>query len=113
MKIVFDRESKEFIEIEQYGNKKLKFLYNTFLGRVLLKIAIMPVFSKINGIYNNTIFSKGKVDKFIKKYNINLNDYELKEYKTFNKFFIRKKTKINIDKNKINLISPADSKLLI
>lgn len=36
MKEIFDRESKQFIEAQQYGEKKLKFLYNTFWGRVLL-----------------------------------------------------------------------------
>ena len=81
MKEIFDRESKQFIEAQQYGEKKLKFLYNTFGGRVLLKIVIMPLFSKINGIYNRTILSKRKINKFIDKYNINLTDYEKKEYK--------------------------------
>ena len=113
MKEIFDRESKQFIEIQQYGEKKLKFLYNTFLGRTLLKIVTMLFFSKINGFYNNTIFSKSKIAKFIKKYNINLSDYEKNEYKTFNEFFTRKKVSVNIDENKNNFISPADSKLLI
>ena len=91
----------------------MKFLYNTFWGRVLLQIVIMPFFSKLNGIYNNTIFSKSKINKFIKKYNINLSDYEKKGYKSFNDFFTRKKVRVNIDENKFNFISPADSKLLM
>ena len=100
-------------EEEQYGEKRLKFLYNTCFGRLLLKFAIMPVFSKINGIYNNTRLSKRKIDKFVQKYNINLSEYEKREYKSFNDFFTRKKVKIKIDENKTDFISPADSKLLI
>jgi len=88
-------------------------LYNTFLGRVLLKIVIIPLFSKINGIYNRTILSKRKINKFIDKYNINLTDYEKKEYKSFNDFFIRKRVRVDIDENKNNFISPSDSKLLV
>lgn len=113
MKVICNRETNEHIEVQQYGEKKLNFLYNTFGGRILLKIAIMPVFSKINGIYNNTIISKRKIYKFVKKYNINLTEYEKKEYKSFNDFFTRKKVEINIDENKSDFISPADSKLLI
>lgn len=113
MKVICNRQTKECIEVQQYGEKKLKILYNTFLGRILLKIVIMPIFSKINGIYNNTIFSRRKINKFIEKYNINLSDYERKEYKSFNDFFTRKKVKTNIDENKVDFISPADSKLLI
>jgi len=113
MKVICDRKTNEHIEVGQYGEKRLEFLYNTFFGRILLKIVIMPFFSKINGIYNNTTFSKRKISKFVKKYNMNLTDYEKKEYKSFNDFFTRKKVGINIDENKSDFISPADSKLLI
>jgi len=110
MKLIYDRDKKEYIEINQYGEKKLKFLYNTAIGRILLKIVISSGVSKINGIYNNSIFSKNKIKKFVENYNIDLNEYEKREYKSFNDFFTRKKSDIKIDND---LIAPADSKLLV
>ena len=55
------------------------------------------------------------IPKFIKNNHINMNDYEKKDYKSFNDFFTRKikegKRKINDDK--YNLISPCDAKLKV
>lgn len=91
------------------------FLYTTKLGRILLKIIVLPFISKIAGIYQNSIFSKNMISKFIKNNHINMNDYEKKDYKSFNDFFTRKikegKRKINDDK--YNLISPCDAKLKV
>ena len=52
------------------------FLYTTKLGRILLKIIVLPFISKIVGIYQNSIFSKNMIPKFIKNNHINMNDYE-------------------------------------
>lgn len=113
MKYIYNREQKTYEEDSQYGAKKLEFLYNTILGRILLKIIIAPFFSKINGIYNKTSLSNKKIDKFIKEYKINTEEFEKKDYKSFNDFFIRKKTKIIIDNNNNSFISPADSNVLV
>ena len=111
--MVYNRENKTVNKDTQYGGKYLNFLYNNFLGRLILKIVISPVFSKINGKYNKMAISKNKIKKFIEKYNININEYEEKEYKSFNDFFIRKKKQIHYDKNKNSFIAPADSKLMV
>ena len=112
MKIICDRNTKQSISEKQYGEKRLNFLYNTFLGRAILKVVAMPFFSKINAIYNNTKFSKVKINKFIQKYNINLSDSEKRNYKSFNDFFTRKK-EVTINENPFNFIAPADSKLTV
>ena len=111
--MIYNRQSKSTYEDLQYGGKYLDFLYNSFLGRTLLKLIINPIFSKIYGKYNNMSISKNKIDTFIKKYNIDINEYEEKEYGSFNEFFIRKKKEINYEKEKNIFIAPADSKLTV
>lgn len=113
MKKIYNRQNKNIENDEQYGEKYLNFLYNTLLGRVLLIVIINPIFSKINALYNKTCLSKNKVEKFVKKYNIDVNDFEEKNYKSFNKFFIRKKKYTSYNKANNVLIAPADSKLMV
>lgn len=111
--MIYNREKEALEEDIQYGGKYLKFLYNNIFGRILLKIIISPVFSKIYGTYNSSSLSKRKINKFIKKYKINIDEYEEKNYQSFNDFFIRRKKQVSFDNNLGTLISPADSKLLV
>ena len=111
--MIYNRTSKSTYEDLQYGGKSLKFLYNSFIGRILLKLIINPIFSKIYGKYNNMFISKKKINRFIEKYNIDINEYEEKEYGSFNDFFIRKKKKTSYEKEKNFFIAPADSKLMV
>ena len=111
--MVYNRTSKSIDEDIQYGKKYLNFLYNTFFGRIVLKLVINSIFSKIYGKYNNMSISKKKIKRFINKYNINIKEYEEKEYVSFNDFIIRKKKETYYDKRKNVFIAPADSKLLI
>ena len=60
----YNRKEEKYENDNQYGGKALNFLYNTCAGRILLKIAINPMFSKLNGIYNKSFLSKGKIKKF-------------------------------------------------
>lgn len=110
--MIYNRKNKTIDRDFQYGGKYLNFLYNNIFGRIILKLIITPMFSKINAKYNKMAISKNKIKKFIKKYDISINEYEEKDYNSFNDFFIRKKKKTYYDKNKNSLISPADSKLM-
>lgn len=116
---VWDIVENKYIEEKECGKKQLNFLYNTCIGRILLKTIVASRWlSKINGIYQKSRFSKKKIKKFIKEYNINMNQYqEIETYKSFDEFFTRKR---NI-KNDLNeeayqndkLIAIADSKLKV
>ena len=59
----YDLNKKKYIESDT--NKSLFFLYNTFLGRMLLKIAITKPISNIYALYMNSRLSKRKIKKFI------------------------------------------------
>lgn len=98
--------------IEQNDSESLKFLYNTIPGRVILKGITKPFVSKLYAKYMNSSISKHKIKRFINKNKIELNDYEQKEYVSFNDFFIRdiKKKKRPIEKG---LIAICDSKLSV
>ena len=91
----------------------IKFLYDTFLGRILLLFITRVTFSKIITNFLDSRYSIILIKPFIKKYNIDTSLYENKKYKSFNEYFIRNKKEeyINIDKNINDLISPCDCKL--
>ncbi len=116
---IWDKENNQFIEEKEYGKEKLNFLYNTSIGRILLKAVFASRwFSKLNGIFQKSAFSKKKIAKFVKEYNINMTPYQdVQLYKSFEDFFRRKR---NIEEG-INheayqsdsFISIADAKLKV
>ena len=112
---IYNRKKDIYEETAQYGGNLLNILYNHPLGRLLIKIVIHPVFSRINGWYNSTVFSKKKIQPFIQDYAICMDDFELAEYKSFNDFFTRriKEGKRQIDFTPESLVSVADSKLML
>ena len=59
-------------------NKGLYFLYNSIVGRFFLKIASSHLIANVYAKYMNSKLSKNKIKKYIKKYNIDMNEYEKK-----------------------------------
>jgi len=112
---IYNRKTKELEEIKQYGGNLLELLYGKVWGRILLKFIVNPIFSRINGIYNSSQYSRKKIEPFIQDYQIKMDDFESVEYKSFNDFFTRK---IRLEARPMEsddkkLISPADSKLSV
>lgn len=107
--------SGEKIFYDTKQQKTLEFIYGTKIGRIILKVIYKPFISKVSGIFLDSSLSKFMIKKFVKKNNINLEEYEVEDYNSFNEFFTRKirsgKRIINSDNN--ILISPCDSKLSI
>lgn len=106
----YNYKTREYTE--ENDNVGLSFLYNNFIGRVILKIMTSKIITKIYAKYLNTKISKIKIKKFIKNNNINMDDYIDEEYNSFNDFFKRniKKEKRKLEKG---LIAPCDSKLSV
>ncbi len=88
---VFDRQKNMFFIEKVYGNKFIRFLYNTFIGKILATIITKKVFSKIYGALQNTRLSRRKIAAFIKNYEIDMEQFEVPKdgFKNFNQFFIR------------------------
>ena len=74
-----------------YGIHFLKFTYKTSIGKLLLSYFLLTsLFSKLYGILQSSFLSSIKIKPFIKKYKINMGEYEDKTYLSFNDFFTRK-----------------------
>lgn len=102
------------LRIKNNPPKGLFFLYNTVIGRIILKpIVKSKKIEQVIGKIMDSKLSKPFIKHFIKKNNINMDDYISCDYKSFNDFFVRniKSEKRVIDKDKNSLIAPCDSKL--
>ena len=101
--------------MENSQEKCLKWLYETRIGRRVLKILINPWVSKGVGRLLNTKLSKIAIRPFIKKNHIDMSQYEQVEYDSYNDFFMRKIKKEcrPIDYNERHFIAPCDSKLSV
>jgi phosphatidylserine decarboxylase len=95
--------------------KGATFLYKNIFGRIVLKVANKRFVSNIGGYYLSRKRSTKYIKNFIKDNNIDMSDYEDKEYTSFNDFFSReiKEGKRNFSKDNKEFCSPSDSKLLV
>ena len=102
----------------KYNKKEsfaIRFLYHTFLGRMLLKILSCSFLSRVFGLFLDSCFSKFLIKPFAKKNNINCNEYYCDNLKSFNDFFARK-VRVEarpIAKAEKQLISPSDGFLSV
>ncbi|MCH5167651.1 MAG: phosphatidylserine decarboxylase [Erysipelotrichales bacterium] len=91
-------------------SKTLKFLYTNVVGRCTLKVLTWSFISKLCGFFLDTRLSKFLIKPFVKKNNINLDDYYSENFKCFNDCFSRKikEGKRTIDDSEDTIISPSD-----
>lgn len=108
--MIYDPKNDKYIKLNT--SLALKFLYNTVLGRIILKLITGKLVTRVYAKYMSSKLSTIKIKKFIKKNNINMDEYQIQEYKSFNDFFMRK---IKDDKRSIgdNLIAVSDAKLSV
>lgn len=111
MKVV-DRLGNEQTNGESQNNL-LRKLYGTFLGRCALKILVCKFVSNLGGFYMNSSLSKRRIQPFIESNQIDMSQFEKRDFTSYNDFFTRKilpgKRPYSSDDNV--LISPADAKL--
>ena len=112
---VYIRENGSYEETEQYGGEILEFLYGKPAGRFLLKLAVSPIVSNTYAKLMSGPSSTKKIPEFIDKYNIDMSQFEKKDYRSFRDFFVRRfaKNARVVDRDKNAFISPADAKLLV
>ena len=109
-----DRNGYE-IKQNETQNKVLAFLYQTKTGRKLLKRLVQPGVSQFVGFWMNLPISRWLIGPFIKKNEIDLSEYENRDYFSYNDFFTRKIREgcRRIDEKPEHLIAPCDSKLSV
>ncbi len=92
-----------------------EFLYQHRLGRCLLKVLIQPSVSQMVGRWMDSSFSKCLISPFIRHYHLRMDEYQKKNYSSFNEFFCRKikPERRPVDESPESFISPCDGLLSI
>ncbi|HHX59891.1 MAG TPA: phosphatidylserine decarboxylase [Epulopiscium sp.] len=100
------------VDISNHDNIILRFLYGSIVGRLILKITIHPVISKIGGAVLSCSFSRYFIPSFIVNNHIDMRRYRRENYRSFNQFFTRKlKGKQRRLANSLLMQAPCDGKL--
>jgi len=96
-------------------HKVVNFLYDSAVGRFLLKLLIRPTLSKIAGSFIRSPASRFLIKGFIEKNNIDMDEYRAVEYRSFDDFFVREiKEGLRPFTDKPNDVpAPCDGKLTI
>ena len=91
----------------------LKWLYTSTLGHMLVPVLTRPFITHLGGAVMNSRLSKRAIPGFIRNNNIDMSQFEQREFTSYNDFFTRKilpgKRPICPDENA--LISPSDALL--
>ena len=104
---------KELIEVPEVGLGAIRFTYNTAFGRILAKGILCRKFvSNLYGAWQKSRLSRGKVEKFIKQYHIDVSDCTKQHFDNFNDFFTRQRKSYLDQTGDGELPAIADSKLL-
>lgn len=114
MRYTADRQGHKWEE-STGQDKFLEKLYGSAAGRCLLKPLVSPPVSKLGGRFLDSGISTLAIDPFIRKAGINMKDYELRRYRSYNDFFTRKLRKgaRAIDMDETHFISPCDCRLSV
>lgn len=110
--LFFDRLTGEIAEEQVYGGFFLRSLYQTTVGRWMLPIiAGNSFFSRLYGWVQKTKWSQKKILPFIKKFNINSDEFadSINSYQSFNDFFTRK-LKADARPLSSGVVLPADGR---
>lgn len=104
---------REKISISQRPGGALRFLYRSIPGRAVLALLTRRGCSKLVGRFMDSRMSAFMIKRFIKKNNINMNDYRQEKYRSYNQFFTRALADgaRQMCMEPQALISPCDSKL--
>lgn len=93
----YNRITKQIDRELVYGDKFIEWLYQTNSGKSLASFLCKAPISKAYGAMQDLSMSQTKIAPFIKKFNIELDDYLPEEgrtptapYSSFNQFFIRR-----------------------
>lgn len=89
----YNRYTQQLEQEKVLGEKSLRWVYGTSLGKVALHTLIKRAFfSKLLGAMKNSRSSAKSLPQFVREYNINMDEAEktLEEFSSFNDFFYRK-----------------------
>ena len=77
------RQRNSDIDIITESSGALNFLYETAIGRILLWPFTTKLFSNLSALYMNSCLSKHKIAPFVDKNDINIYEYDQRNYKSY------------------------------
>lgn len=97
------------------SNAFLQFMYKTPVGRVLLYPLTMPWASKVAALFLNSRLSRPMINRYIKKYDIDMTYAKKHHFSSFNDFFTRElyKEARPFCTDETKLCAPCDGKLSV
>ena len=88
---IYNRDSKKLVEEKEYKEGILVFLYQTVIGRILLKLVIArPWFSNLRAKYQRSSKSKKDILPFVKEYHVDMSDYNMDSFESLMIFLSEK-----------------------
>ena len=103
---------KELIETPEVGAGAMRFAYENPIGRGLTKAILCRSFiSNLYAAWQKSSLSRGKVRKFVARYQISTEDCTAQEFPNFNAFFTRRRKSYVNQTAENELPAIADSKL--
>lgn len=116
--MLLDRETGKILEESVFGNKILRFFYETLAGKAFWGFLFnLSFLSVLLGRYYDSAFSKKSIKGLLATEGCNASEAELsiEEYTSFNDFFTRKLKNgariFDADENKLS--SPGDGRLFV
>jgi phosphatidylserine decarboxylase len=89
--LIWDRKLNQIVTEKVYGDKLIKFLYETPHGQKISDHIMAKKFlSQAYGFYQSSFFSARNVESFIREFEIPMDQYEPGPFRSFNDFFIRR-----------------------
>ncbi|MGL5615940.1 MAG: phosphatidylserine decarboxylase [Sarcina sp.] len=114
---IYNRETNNYETENVAGLNYINWSYSSPVGKGVVELFVKKkMFSKLYGFYCSSPFSKKKISKFVREFDINTEicQKDIYEFRNFNEFFSRKliDSARPIDLSAETLISPGDGRLL-
>lgn len=109
--VIYNRKKKCYYK--EKTSLFVVFLYNTYIGRILLKLLFTRVwFTKLGSYFVRSKMSRIAIGRFINKNNIDMSRYLECKYDTFDAFFTRRIVE-EVNRSFDGVISVCDGKLMV
>ena len=115
---IWDRRNNLAIVPELYNERTIRFFHQSRLGRLIYRLLLgKPVVSQLLALRDFTPWSRKKIPKFIKAYDLDPATFALpvEKFRTFNDFFTRelRPEYLQFDPGPYTLCSPCEAQLQI
>lgn len=102
-------------EADSGQDRLLHWFYTHSAGRAVMKLLVHPAVSMLGGRILSSRFSKRAIGPFIRSNHINMDEYEEKEFASYNEFFTRsiRPECRPVDMEAESFISPSDGKVTV